>query len=99
MKKIYISGKISGIDLLQAKCMFKSAEKHLIEKYKCDVVNPMELEFKENTWEACMLKDIELLFTCDAIFMLHNWKDSMGARIELNIALETGKKIIFETNN
>jgi hypothetical protein len=31
--------------------------------------------------------------------MLHNWKDSMGARIELNIALETGKKIIFETNN
>jgi hypothetical protein len=43
-----------------------------------------------------MKEDISALLTCDAIYLLKNWGDSRGARIERAIALELGIKIIYE---
>lgn len=47
------------------------------------------------TWEEYMIEDIQLLFGCKAICMLPNWKDSKGARIELNIAEEINLTLIM----
>lgn len=92
--KIYISGKITGLDLEQAKKNFEDVEK-LIILLGHEPINPMKvLEYDPKlTWEDYMLADIRALFGCDAIFMQENWKDSRGARIERSIAFELGIKI------
>jgi hypothetical protein len=102
MKRIYISGKISGLDILEAARNFQEAESYLIINYEnIDVVNPMrESPYeKDKTWEQYMLEDINLLFSCDSIFMLENWKSSKGARIEHNIAVEMGKIILYQNSS
>ena len=98
MNKIYISGKITGLRLTEARARFDKAESELVSRYNCDVINPMsKIPYEPGkTWSQYMLDDIALLFSCDAIYMLDNWKDSTGARIEFAIACELSKIIIFE---
>jgi hypothetical protein len=43
-----------------------------------------------------MQEDLKELFTCDAIYMLKNWKQSDGAQVELKVAQLTGKQIYFQ---
>ena len=102
MNKIYISGKITGLDLREALIKFQDAESHLIMKYdNVEVVNPMrEVPYeKGKTWDQYMIEDISLLFKCDTIYMLDNWEDSKGARIECSIAREMSKNILFQSND
>jgi hypothetical protein len=97
-EKIYISGRISGIEN-EAEKLFNEAEIYLKKEYpKAEIFNPMkEFPFvKGKTWEQYMIDDIKLLFNCTTIFMLTNWNYSRGARIEHNIAINTGKRIIFQ---
>lgn len=101
MKRIFISGKITGLNYRQAEKNFQDAESYLIKKFdNIEVVNPMrEVPYeKGKTWHQYMLEDIKLLFDCDSIFMLDNWEDSKGARIECGIAREMSKNIIFQSN-
>lgn len=49
------------------------------------------------TYEEYLADDIkELANGCTAIFMLDNWKDSKGAKIELDLAKKLGLKIYYE---
>ena len=100
MKRIYISGKITGLNISEVNQKFKDAERFLKNTYdNIEVVNPVEqVPYEVNkTWEQYMIEDIALLFECDSIFMLNNWEDSKGARIEKSIAQEMGKNIIFQS--
>lgn len=94
IKKVYISGKITGLPINEAKDNFKNAENKLREK-GYEVVNPFNNGLPENsTWMEHMKADIKLLMECDIICLLSNWKDSTGARIECNLAMEMGYKVI-----
>ena len=95
--KIYISGKITGFPIDVAREKINTAESFL-ESAGFEVVNPLKngLAVSE-PWERHIVKDVELLMSCDAIYMLDCWRSSRGARIEYNIALETDKYILFET--
>lgn len=94
--KIYISGKITGLDNQEAWQNFESAEAHLVNK-GLEPINPMrEVEGLNKSWQDCMLADIALLFDCDAIYMLKNWQDSKGAKIEKAIAEHLGLIIHYE---
>jgi hypothetical protein len=96
LKKIYLSGKITGLNHEVALQKFKDAEISA-KKHGIEVVNPMTLNHNhDKSWEAYMLEDIKYLFECDGIYMLENWTDSKGARIEHNIAKEMDLKIIYE---
>ena len=96
--KIYISGKISGLPYEEVKTRFDDCQA-LLESIGFEVVNPLTMALpQEATWEQHMVKDIELLFSCDAIYMMDNWMDSTGAGIEYDIAMRTGKDIWFESN-
>jgi hypothetical protein len=99
MKKVYISGQITGLEIDTARVLFAEAEKILIEAEKMPV-NPMkEVPFNKNyTWADYMSKDIDILLKCDGIFMLTNWVNSKGARIEHYIAKEIGLKIYYHQN-
>lgn len=94
--RVYISGKITGLDPEKAKGHFARASE-LVEKLGYKPVNPMvEVPFDpEYKWEDYMLKDIALLFGCDAILMLPNWEDSKGAKIEHAIAQLHGLQVLF----
>ena len=95
--RTYISGKITGLDIEEAKKNFKEAEEQLIN-IDLTPVNPMEIvpENKDFKWEDYMLADIKELFKCEAIFMLSNWRESKGARVERAIAYEMELTIFYQ---
>lgn len=100
MKKlrIHIAGKITGLVYEEALRMFAEAEGELL-RCGCEPVNPMtknglDGDGKPHTWVEFMREDIPLLLSCDAIYLLPNWKESKGARLEKHIADELGMLIV-----
>ena len=94
--KVYISGKITGLEINTARQYFDTVEEKLKAK-GLNPVNPMALipynpDWK---WEDYMAEDMRLLLVCDAIFMLENWQDSKGARIEHAAAKESGLQVFY----
>ena len=95
--RIYISGKITGLPL-----------KNVVEKFKWhtfalqskghETVVPIDVSpfDPSKKWEQYMAEDIAALLKCDAIYMLKDWGQSKGARIEYQIAKELGIDIFFE---
>jgi len=93
MKKIYISGKITGIEET-APQLFKDAEDFLKAKGS-EVVNPMTINHDhDKSWLNYMKTDIVALMECDSIFMLENWEESKGACIEHSLAIKLGYDIM-----
>ena len=82
MKRIYISGPITGIKLEVASLIFEDAELKLTEM-SFKAVNPMSNGISPLApWKEHMRADIKLLMECDGIMMLDNWSKSKGARLE-----------------
>ena len=44
-----------------------------------------------------LLRDLMVLFTKDAIYMLADWTESDGANVELDFARATGKQVFWES--
>lgn len=98
--RIYISGQITGLDIKVAAENFEQAELKLAEVGHAPV-NPMKIVpyDPEWTWEDYMVADIRALFGCEAIFMLSNWEQSKGARIEHAIATQMGIAVHYADNH
>lgn len=95
MAKIYISGKISGIEN-EAAALFEKAEKELQAK-GFETVNPVTLNHQhDKSWHSYMKEDVKALCECDTIYMLSNWTDSKGAIIEHTIAMYLGLKVQYQ---
>lgn len=96
--KIYISGKITGLPAEEYKPLFQEAEDLLTTRFNAvEVINPCKIDhLPDATYEEYMLRDIAELFCCDAIYMLPNWKDSRGARMEHAIAIEMDITVIYQ---
>lgn len=87
IKKIYISGKITGLPVQEAIAKFRSAAEK-IRRFGFEPVSPFDNGLPlEADWAEHMGKDISLLLRCDAIYLLDDYEKSEGARIELCIAL------------
>lgn len=96
--RVYLSGKISGLDFEDVKKRFSEAEE-LLKGLCFDVVNPLKNGLpEESSWITHLCKDIELLHECNYIYMMDGWQDSVGACVEYDFAVRTGKKILFESN-
>lgn len=93
-KRVYISGKITGIEE-EAKEKFARAEKDMITE-GLKPINPMHMAGYDLDYSKYMQIDLTLLETCSAIYMLENWKDSKGAKIERDFALSIGLEVIYE---
>lgn len=102
---IYISGKISGDPKFKEK--FKNAFYFILENKEklfpdhtnnFSLFNPANVDLPENsTWEDYMRYDIKILTDCNAIYMLKDWQESEGAKLEHQIAKKLKMKIIYET--
>jgi len=97
MSKVYISGKVTGLDYDVAFKMFEDAEQE-VKNLGGTPVNPMRFCPNEPTWawEKFMEICLKELLYCDGIFMLKNWGHSKGARIEYVVAKELGFKVEFQ---
>jgi hypothetical protein len=96
--KIYIAGKITGLDWYEAFNNFCKADDMLVAAGH-EPINPMKKVSEQEgySWADYMKEDIPLLLSCDAIYLLSDWGDSKGARLEKVIAEELGMELIFES--
>ena len=93
--KIYISGKISGLHPREYRGKFKAAVNRLRDQGHT-VVDPSRMDVYELTYAQYMAIDTTLLEFCDAIYLLDNWQDSNGAKLEKEYAECLGLKIMYE---
>lgn len=100
--KIYISGKITG--LKNYRRLFKKAEKRLTKK-GFTVLNPVTIGdnlympgniSEEAKWKKYMKADLRAMLGCDGVYLLNNWEDSKGAKMECDIAVKCGMSIFKE---
>lgn len=94
-RKIYISGKITGLPISEVIAKFRGAEAK-IRRFGFCPVSPLEngLPF-EAAWPDQMGKDIALLLRCEAVYMLPDWQQSEGATIEYLIARQRRMRIFL----
>ena len=91
---VYISGKVTGLDIEIAKQSFEEAETKLIELGYV-VINPLKLPNNhDKKWESYMRVCIINLALCDAIYMLDGWENSKGANLEYYLAYELKIKVL-----
>ncbi len=100
-EKIYISGQISGLEREKYVTEFNKAFFYLFSFPDKIPVNPVkQTEFLYNSgcksWLVYIIYDIFTLFFCDAIYMLSNYRNSRGAKLELFFARLFRKKVYFE---
>ena len=92
-RKCYIAGKVTGLPYDEVFDKFQSAAFGLkLADY--DVVNPMEIVPKTASWDKAMDICIEALSKCDCIYMLPDWKDSKGAMLEFETAMNFNLTIV-----
>lgn len=97
MKKIYISGKITGLDFDDYFNNFSNTEEYLERLFPdSEIVNPIKIKpfLMVEKWLFYLIADIWQLLKCDCIYLQDNWIYSKGARIELFVALLFNKKVI-----
>ena len=83
MKKVYISGRIKGLDPAEVERKFREAEEYLLARgYK--VINPLKFSKGrvDPRWGSHIIADLKQLQNCDSIYLLDNWAGSLGANIE-----------------
>ena len=90
--KVYLSGKITGDSNYRQK--FNTMTEELLS-YGYVVFNPAVLPdgFEYSDYMAL---DLLILSRCDAIFILRDWKNSPGARLEYEEAKRLGLQVLTE---
>lgn len=98
MKRIYIAGKIGFLPEHVYKANFETGKREAAS-LGFSAVSPVDLPHDhERTWKAYMIEDLKALLQCDAVYMLDNWADSRGARIERWFALRYGKDVYYQSS-
>lgn len=99
MKKVYISGKITGASPEELD-LFRMASQRL-EQHGEQPIAPIKNGIPTNglpydaPWIEHIIKDLRILNECDAIIFLPNYQKSKGAMVELYTAQALGKEIRF----
>jgi len=94
--KIYIAGKITGLLKEEYTEKFEKAEQQL-RRAGWEPVNPCKLGIPDTaTTEQAMPSCIEALNKCKAIYMLSDWRDSLGAILEHSTAKHNCMDVYYQ---
>ena len=97
-RKVYLSGPISGYDYDERRMTFALWAETLRDA-GFEPVNPMENGVpKDAASEEHMRIDLMMLLECDGIMMLKGWERSLGARLEHEVALSCGMRVMNESD-
>jgi hypothetical protein len=103
-EKVYISGKISGTDMNEAKKRFAESEAYL-RGLGYRTCNPLKMRLcvwlalhcGRFGYVACLLLQLLWMWwTCSCIFLLTDWHTSDGARLERSFARCLGLTALYE---
>ncbi len=92
-RKVFVSGKVSGLDYMEACRQFYDASKLVLVCGFYPVV-PVELCRSCWGWYRCMAVCLWHLLRCKYILQLDNWTDSRGAKWEYRAAKVLRKKFL-----
>ena len=90
MNAIYISGPMSGYHDHNFPAFHEAAA--LLRARGMIVINPAEINTDVNTHRRdCLRADVKAMAeSCNKIYLLPKWEDSLGANLELHVAIELG---------
>lgn len=94
--KIYIAGKISGLNRSNVIQKFEVAQKSLSKKGHQVFIPCVLPAYEEVSHEDYLHICYAIIDVCDAVYMLSDWQQSEGARLEYEYAIENNKQIIFQ---
>ena len=103
--KIFVSGPMTEIENYNIPEFNRVAR--MLRNKGWEVINPVDICNKytidkvlndKNVFEKMINEELELLKTCDAIYMMKGWEDSIGANREYILARKYYLKFIFEQN-
>lgn len=96
MRKIYISGPISGKPIEETKKRFAAAAKK-VREYGYTPISPMDMAGWGLTWRVYMQIAFDILASgeIDEIWMLPDWEESNGATMERYMARLNGLKVAY----
>lgn len=105
--KVYISGKMTGLSEEKIWDNFRKVEAFLAKAKTNDeiesIMNPAVTyamrKFNAFSYEDWLHIDFAMIDACDAVFLLPNWKDSMGAKREIAYAYKNGKAVFYPCHN
>lgn len=106
MKIIYVAGKYTGqthgpesyVEISRNILTAREWAIKIMELGNCVTFTPhlnsahMEIDCKKSA-EFWYEADLEILRRCDAVFLLPNWKESVGAKKEREVALASGMPV------
>jgi len=96
MKKCYIAGKIGDLPEAEFKRNFVNAKAE-VALMGLEPVSPVDLLHDHNkSWISYMKEDLKAMMDCDVLYAMRNWRQSPGATIEVNLALQLGIQIIHQ---
>lgn len=94
--RIYVAGKISGLDRKSLLEKFEAARKELAAQGHSVFVPTVLPEYDDVAHEDYMHICYAMIDICDAVYMLADWRYSTGACMEYDYAMRRDKKILFE---
>lgn len=92
-KKVFISGKVSGLEYVEACRLFYDCARKVLRLGFTPVI-PVEICKSHWSWRRCMAVCLWHLLWSDGFCQLENWENSRGARIEYKFAKFLRKKFI-----
>ncbi len=92
--RVYISGPIAHYDLNERRAVFDQA-KRMLRRQGYLPVNPMDNGLPQpGNWQEHMRLDIANLLRCQYVFFLPDWQFSKGCRVEFEVAMSCGLKVL-----
>jgi Domain of unknown function (DUF4406) len=91
---VYIAGKITGLPKLHVREKFNMIAGRLLEM-GYNVVKPLAVHDDDTQWDHAIKADIKKMLECDEVHLLPDWQESRGARLERDIALRLGMKVVY----
>lgn len=93
--KVYVAGKITGLTH-EEYCAKFAAKRHELEARGYKVMIPVDINATDGFEHSdYMHVCYAMIDVCDAVYMLPDWKESKGARMELQYAADHRKKIFY----
>lgn len=92
-KKVFLSGAISN--RLDTYHWYFNAAADVLRKKGWDVYSPTCIAV-DTSWQDAMKQTIRALTECDIVYVLREYEESVGVKVELDLAKRLGLTIIYE---